>query len=105
MAQTVSSHFRLRDFSWLLSLYNIGADPLENTISNDAISYCIYIRCQGDVVFYRYLATAVSSVSTVPVFQLPRHSIIEWSVEADILTQFPKNTRQVNHKPPPLYSM
>jgi hypothetical protein len=35
----------------------------------------VRIRCQGDLFSDRYLATAVSSGSTIPVSHLPCHSM------------------------------
>jgi hypothetical protein len=103
MDPNASSHPPLNDFSRWLSLCNLGTDPIENTASNDAINCCICIHCQGYVFIGRYLATGVYSLSTILIFQLLRHSIVEWRVETDILTPFSNNNTQVNHKSPPLY--
>jgi hypothetical protein len=59
-----------------LSLYSLGTDPIENTFSSNPSIVASCVCCCSNVYISRSLATTLSSGSTVPVFQLPYHSIL-----------------------------
>jgi hypothetical protein len=66
---------RLAGLRWRPSLYSLWEDPIENTVSNNFSIAASRVRCRGKLFVGISLAMAVSSGFTIPVSQLPYHSI------------------------------
>lgn len=62
-------------FSRWFSLYNLGTGRIEETVPAVPL-FRLRVRCQGDKFIDRYLTTAISSGSTIPVFQLTCYHVI-----------------------------
>jgi hypothetical protein len=58
-------------------------DPILNTVCNSSPIVVPRVRCRGNVFIGRSLAMAVSSGSTVPVFQLSYYKINSVSMEVE----------------------
>jgi hypothetical protein len=72
---TPPSHSWLPKLSYSCSLYRLGADPIDDSFQQ-FFTVAPRVLCHRNVFTGRSLATAISSGSTILVFQLPCHNTL-----------------------------
>jgi hypothetical protein len=69
-------------------MYSLWADPIENTVSNSLCNVASRVGFSAKEFIGHLLAMTASSVSTIPVFQLPSHNIYICKYNCGLLLLF-----------------